>query len=78
MTKRGRHIAFWLCLALWLAIWIVLQLWAVSRRLGSFNWWAILFYPVPLLGFFAIFAFSVAKKIMRRDVKWKGRSIRLG
>jgi 4,4'-diaponeurosporenoate glycosyltransferase len=45
-----------------------------SRQLGSFRWLTGLLYPVPLVFFFAVFAWSVLRSGQR--VHWKGREIR--
>ncbi len=43
------------------------------RRLGSFHPAAILFYPIPLVFFFSVFAWSALRS--GKKVTWKGRSI---
>lgn len=50
------------------------QVWWVSRKIGAFGWPAALLYPVPLLFFFALFAWSAARS--GKTVRWKGREIR--
>jgi 4,4'-diaponeurosporenoate glycosyltransferase len=50
------------------------QLAWLSRRVGAFRWFTTLLYPVPLLFFFVVFAWSKARS--GRDVRWKGRTIR--
>jgi len=44
-----------------------------SRQIGSFRWFTALLYPVPLVFFFAIFAYSAMRS--GRKVNWKGRDI---
>lgn len=44
-----------------------------SRKLGSFHWAAILFYPLPLIFFFSLFGWSALRS--GRKVTWKGREI---
>jgi len=46
----------------------------VSRRIGTFGWWSALFYPVPLIFFFVVFARSAMR--CGKQVIWKGRAIR--
>jgi 4,4'-diaponeurosporenoate glycosyltransferase len=46
----------------------------LARKLGSFGWAATLFYPVPLVFFFFVFARSAMKS--GKTVTWKGRRIR--
>jgi 4,4'-diaponeurosporenoate glycosyltransferase len=45
-----------------------------SRQVGAFRWFSALLYPLPLIFFFIIFAWSVARS--GRQVTWKGREIR--
>lgn len=51
-----------------------LQVGWFARQVGSFHWLSALFYPIPLLFFFALFAWSTTRP--GRNVKWKGRYIR--
>jgi 4,4'-diaponeurosporenoate glycosyltransferase len=46
----------------------------LGRRVGSFHWLTALLYPIPLLFFFGVFAWSAARS--GRQVRWKGREIR--
>ena len=50
-----------------------LQLYAMLRRIGAFRWYTALFYPVPLIFFFAVFAWSAIRR--RGQVQWKGRVV---
>jgi 4,4'-diaponeurosporenoate glycosyltransferase len=45
-----------------------------SRQVGAFHWSSALLYPLPLIFFFGVFAWSVARS--GRRVTWKGREIR--
>ena len=45
-----------------------------GRQVGAFRWFSALLYPLPLIFFFAVFAWSVARS--GRAVNWKGREIR--
>ena len=65
--------------AMWALAWVVvaMQLRSVLRRLGSFSWWTWLLFPVPLLAFDVIFARSLARTVVRRSVRWRGRVVRL-
>jgi 4,4'-diaponeurosporenoate glycosyltransferase len=49
------------------------QVWWFSRQIGAFKGYAALFYPVPLIFFFAVFAWSVFRS--GKTVAWKGREI---
>jgi 4,4'-diaponeurosporenoate glycosyltransferase len=50
-----------------------LQVAWIGRKLGSFGWPMLLFYPVPLVFFFGLFGWSAARS--GRKVTWKGREI---
>ena len=58
------------------ALWVVV-LGLIARRIGWFRPLAVLFYPLALLVFFAVFLNSVAIRLLRRKVIWKGRAIEL-
>jgi 4,4'-diaponeurosporenoate glycosyltransferase len=45
-----------------------------SRKVGSFRWCSALLYPLPLIFFFTVFAWSAARS--GRRVSWKGREVR--
>ena len=45
-----------------------------SREIGAFGWLTALFYPVPLVFFFTVFARSALRS--GKKVIWKGREIR--
>jgi len=45
-----------------------------SRQVGAFRWFSALLYPLPLIFFFVIFAWSAARS--GKQVTWKGREIR--
>ena len=44
-----------------------------SRKVGAFRWYSALLYPLPLIFFFAVFAWSIARS--GKQVSWKGRKI---
>lgn len=48
------------------------------RRIGSFRPFTWLFYPIPLLFFFALMAAAFTGRMLGRTVSWKGRTIRAG
>lgn len=50
-----------------------LQVAWVARTIGSFGWALMLFYPLPLMTFFGLFAWSAMRS--GRKVTWKGREI---
>ena len=64
----------------WVAGWVLVagQLRSVLRGLGSFRWWTWVLFPVPLLAFDLVFGRSLARTVVRRSVRWRGREVRLG
>jgi 4,4'-diaponeurosporenoate glycosyltransferase len=66
--------------ALWAVAWVAAawQLRSVLRRLGSFRWWTWALFPAPLLAFDIVFARSLARTVVRRSVRWRGREVRVG
>jgi 4,4'-diaponeurosporenoate glycosyltransferase len=50
-----------------------LQVAWIGRKLGDFGWLLMLLYPVPLLFFFGVFAWSAMRS--GKIVTWKGREI---
>lgn len=54
----------------------VVQLGWMLRRIGRFGWWPALLYPVPLVFFMGVFARSLVLTYLRREVTWRGRTIR--
>jgi len=52
----------------------VVQVAWISRKVGSFRWYAAVLYPIPLCFFFVVFAMSVMRS--GKPVIWKGREIR--
>jgi 4,4'-diaponeurosporenoate glycosyltransferase len=61
----------------WYGIWVI-ELFRVSRKLGNFRWWSIVFYPIPLLFFLSVFAISLFRRLFRLPVIWKNRKIDQG
>ncbi len=53
----------------------VLQLFFFSRQIGNYRLTTCLFYPVPLMFYFAVFGESFYRRIFRRTVVWRGREI---
>ena len=49
------------------------QVFWMSGRIGSFQWWTALLYPVPLIFFFVVFARAARRA--GKQVSWKGRTI---
>ena len=54
------------------------QLWWMLRRLGSFHWLTAVLFPIPLLTFVALFAWSCFTRLARRPVTWRGRQVATG
>lgn len=70
----------WISLGVYLGayfVWVA-ELFRVSRKLGNFRWWAVLFYPVPLVFFLGLFAISTFRRLLRLPVTWKNRKIDQG
>ncbi|MFC1905276.1 glycosyltransferase [Chloroflexota bacterium] len=55
----------------------VTQIYWMLRRIGNFKFYTALFYPIPLLFFVLVFAYSFVLIFLKRTVKWKGREIDL-
>ena len=51
------------------------QIYWMLRRIGNFSIITALFFPIPLLFFIFIFAYSFIKIFILRSVSWKGRKI---
>ncbi len=54
-----------------------IQIYWMLRRIGNFSIIAALFFPLPLLFFILVFAYSFVKIFILRSVKWKGREIEM-
>jgi 4,4'-diaponeurosporenoate glycosyltransferase len=46
-----------------------------TRRTGRFHPLTAVLYPLPLLGFLAIFGWSAARRATRRPARWRGRAL---
>lgn len=67
---------FWLMIySILYFVWLFL-LTILTRRIGRFQLWAVLFYPILMFLFLGVVLVSALKKLFRLKVKWKGRSIR--
>lgn len=55
---------------IWLAVLLI-----VAKKIGRFQLWSILLYPIVMVVFLVIFAISLFKKVFKLNVTWKGRSI---
>lgn len=56
-------------------LWL-LRLFILTKKIGKFKIWPLLFLPVISIHFLAIFFISFIKKIFRLKVRWKDRSIK--
>jgi 4,4'-diaponeurosporenoate glycosyltransferase len=52
-----------------------LQMRVMLSRIGNFGWWPAIFFPAPVAFFLGVFALSVYRIVVRRQVVWKGRSV---
>jgi 4,4'-diaponeurosporenoate glycosyltransferase len=59
------------------ALW-VLELFRISRKIGRFKEYALIFYPIYMALFMWVFILSFIKKLFHLNVVWKGRKIKLG
>jgi 4,4'-diaponeurosporenoate glycosyltransferase len=51
------------------------QLLLFARQIGNFSPIACLLYPLPLFFYFALFGRSLYRKLFRRSVSWRGRTL---
>ena len=51
------------------------QIFWYARQLGTFRLLTALFYPIPLVFYFAVFAQSLSRKQRRHPVTWRGRQL---
>ena len=54
----------------------IVQIYWMSYRIGSFNIWASVLYPIPLAFFVIVFFYSLILTIFRKKVTWKDREIK--
>jgi 4,4'-diaponeurosporenoate glycosyltransferase len=54
----------------------VAQLAVLLRRVGRFSPFTALAYPIPLAFFLAVFVRSLVLTFVRREVRWRGRTVR--
>lgn len=62
----------------WLG-WFVMavQFGVMLRQLGNFGWWPVVAFPVPLVAFIVVFFDSLWLTVVRRRVRWRGRTVPL-
>ena len=68
-------LTFWLVLYILLYLIWVLRLHTLTRKVGYFQRWAVILFPIPVLVYLGVFVVSMVKKIFRLKVIWKGRAI---
>lgn len=51
--------------------------WALGK-VGAFRWWCAALFAVPLTAFVLLFLRSLALRVLRRPVAWRGRRVRPG
>jgi 4,4'-diaponeurosporenoate glycosyltransferase len=61
--------------AMWLLF--VAQFGVMLRQLGNFGWWPVVVFAIPLLVFVFVFFNSLWLTVVRRQVRWRGRSVPL-
>ncbi|NLG10840.1 MAG: hypothetical protein GX562_04865, partial [Coriobacteriaceae bacterium] len=58
-------------------VWVTIVM-LLTKRIGRFQLWAFLLYPIPLIVFLSLFVISIFKKVFKLKVSWKGRQIDIG
>lgn len=53
----------------------VIQVAWLARQIGNYRLLTCLLYPLPLIFFFVIFALSLYRRVFKRKVMWRGRSL---
>ncbi|MFC1870136.1 glycosyltransferase [Chloroflexota bacterium] len=53
------------------------QIYWMLYRIGNFKSYTALLFPIPLLFFVIVFAYSFVIIFIRRNVRWKGRTLRV-
>ncbi len=64
---RGYFALLYICFAI--------QLCWLARQIGNYRLLTCIFYPVPLLFYFVIFAQSIYRRAFKIQVKWRGRKL---
>ena len=66
-------------LTLWGALYVAyaVQIYCMLHRIGDFKPYVALLFPIFLLFFFAVFAYSFIIIFMRKTLSWKGRTIKV-
>ena len=54
----------------------IAQIYWMSYRIGNFNIWALVFYPISLAFFVIVFFYSLILIVFKKRVTWKGREIK--
>lgn len=54
-----------------------IHLYIIATKVGKFNIFFIILYPIALLWFHIILLISLVRKIFNRDVVWKGRKLKI-
>lgn len=65
----------WLMIYLGFYIIWVFMLAILTKRIGNFQVWALIFYPLLMLVFLGVIVVSTIKKLFGFKVMWKGRAI---
>lgn len=61
----------------WVLVYLLFaaQLYWMLARIGTYRWYTVFFFPIPLVFFVMVFFWSCISTFIIRKVKWKGRSI---
>lgn len=68
---------YWILTASVLYLLNVVEMAWLARRTGNFFWWIFPFYPILLLFFTVIFAYSLYLTHIRKTVTWRGRDVQV-
>jgi len=62
----------------WLVLYVLylFQLHWMLRRIGNFGFLTALLFPIPLIFFVFVFAYSIVRIFFVRRVRWKGRDVK--
>ncbi|MCU0260152.1 MAG: glycosyltransferase family 2 protein [Ilumatobacteraceae bacterium] len=51
------------------------QVWVLGRRVGRFSWWTAVLFPLAVLVLLVVTLRSLWAFVLKRDVRWKDRSV---
>lgn len=75
ITEIGILFSKWWFLYVLLYAAAMLQIGVAIKKIGSFSFWAVLFFPLHAIFFLLIFLTSFMNTFVRKTASWKGRNI---